>query len=50
MTVKELIEQLQALDPDGEKEVIITGEYETLSIIDINIYPMYEKEIHIDVN
>ena len=28
MTVKELIEQLQALDPHGEKEIIVKGEYE----------------------
>ena len=42
MTTKELIKLLQQLDPDGNKEVVFSidydGEYETKTITDADTY------------
>ena len=47
MTVKRLIELLQQLDPDGNKEVVFgidyDGEYEKETIIDAETYD--DKEV-----
>lgn len=46
MKVKELIEKLQELDPDGEKEVIIEGEYESFTPINVDCYDKNEVKIY----
>lgn len=46
MKVKELIEKLQELDPDGEKEVIIEGEWYSFTPIGVECYDKNEVKIY----
>ena len=38
MTTKELINLLQRLDPNGNKEVVFDGEYEKKTVVDAETY------------
>ena len=38
MTTKELVNLLQQLDPDGNKEVVFCGEYEKETIVGAETY------------